>query len=183
MGILFDFLPLFAFFIAFKFWGIYVATGVAMVLSVLQISFFVVQKRTVPVTLYINGGIIVVLGAATLFLHNEWFIKWKPTVLYLLFASILFVGQKFYNKNFIKMLSGAGAEQLALPDILWRKLNYAWAGFFLIVSILNIVVAYHFETAVWVNFKVFGILGLLVFFVVAQGVYLTRYGIGSGKVE
>jgi intracellular septation protein len=174
MGILFDFLPLIAFFIAFKFWGIYGATGVAMLLSLLQLGFFVVQRKKVPSTLYLNAGIIVVLGAATLFFHNEWFIKWKPTVLYLLFATILFVGQKFYNKNFIKLLSGAGVEALKIDEDVWVRLNYAWMLFFVVVAILNILVAYKVSTATWVNFKVFGILGLLIVFVVLQGVYLAK---------
>jgi len=172
MKLLFDFLPIIAFFIVFKIWGIYAATGVAIGVSFLQVIWFLIRKEKVPVSLWVNLAIITIFGGATIYLHNELFIKWKPTVLYLFFALALFIGEKFFNKNFMKVLSG---NQIDLPENVWKVLNRSWAIFFLIMSIVNILVAYSVSTEMWVNFKLFGLLGLTFIFAIGQGIYLSRH--------
>lgn len=173
MKIFFDFLPIIAFFVAFKIGGIYVATGVAIAVSFLQVIWFILRKEKVPISLWVNLGIISIFGGATIFLHNEWFIKWKPTVLYLFFAIALVASEKFFGKNLMKTLSGGG---LVLSDKVWSVLNLSWAIFFAVMAIINILVAYTVSTETWVNFKLFGLLGLTLAFAIGQGIYLMRSG-------
>lgn len=172
MKLLFDFLPIIAFFVAFKFAGIYVATGVAIAVTVIQVLWAFVRKEKVQNVLWVNLIIISLFGGATIFFHNEWFIKWKPTVLYLFFAGALYLGDKFFNKNLIKSLSG---QALVLPEKVWEALKNSWIIFFVIISFLNIAVAYTVSTEVWVNFKLFGLLGLTLIFAIGQGIYLSRH--------
>ncbi len=172
MKLLFDLFPLLLFFAAYKFADIYVATGVAMAASVLQIVWLAARRKKIEPMHWINMAIIVVFGGATLFLHDEVFIKWKPTVLYWLFAVVLAGGQLLFKRNFLRSLLGA---QIQLPDAVWNRLNLAWVLFFTAVGALNLYVAYGWPTEIWVNFKVFGIFGLLLVFVVLQSVYLGRH--------
>jgi intracellular septation protein len=170
--LLFDFLPLLLFFAAFKLLGIYGATAVAMTAALLQIGFLVATGRTIEPMHWVNVGVIVVFGGLTLFLQDETFIKWKPTVLYWVFGGALLVGQFAFGRNLIrKMLE----KQISLPDPVWNRLNLAWAAFFTFAGALNIVVAYTFPTETWVNFKVFGLMGLLLAFIVAQSFYIGRF--------
>jgi len=172
MKLLFDLFPLVLFFAAYKFADIYVATGVAMAASVLQIVWLLVRRRKIEPMHWINLTIIVVFGGATLFLHDEVFIKWKPTVLYWLFAAVLGGGQWLFKRNFLRSMLGA---QIQLPDPVWSRLNLAWVTFFAAVGGLNLYVAYNWPTETWVSFKVFGIFGLLLVFVVLQSLYLGRH--------
>ncbi len=172
MKLLFDLFPLLLFFAAFKFADIYVATGVAMAASVCQIIWLLARRKKIEPMHWINLGIIVVFGGATLFFHNEVFIKWKPTILYWLFAAVLAGGQWLFRRNFLRSMLGA---QIQLPDAIWGRLNTAWAGFFAAVGGLNLYVAYNWPTETWVSFKVFGIFGLLLVFVVLQSIYLGRH--------
>ena len=158
MKLLFDLFPLLLFFAAYKFADIYVATGVAMAASVLQIAWLLVRRRKTEPMHWINLAIIVVFGGATLFLHDEVFIKWKPTVLYWLFAVVLAGGQWLLKRNFLRSMLG---KQIQLPDPIWNRLNLAWTAFFAAVGALNLYVAYSWPTETWVSFKVFGIFGLL----------------------
>lgn len=172
MKLLFDLLPLLLFFVAYKFADIYTATGVAIAASVLQLGYLVVRRKKIEFTHWLNVIIIVVFGGATLFFHNETFIKWKPTVLYWMFAAALVVSQTFFRRNLIQSMLN---QQVELPESVWQRLNLAWIAFFAVIGMLNIYVAYTYPTPVWVNFKVFGILGLMVAFILAQSVYLSRY--------
>jgi intracellular septation protein len=113
-----------------------------------------------------------VFGGATLLLHDETFIKWKPTVLYWLFAAVLAGGELFAGRNLLRALLGA---QLELPDTAWRRLNLSWIGFFALMGAANLAVAYNFSTDAWVNFKLFGGIGLMLLFVLAQGLVLAKY--------
>jgi intracellular septation protein len=122
--------------------------------------------------LWASLAIIVVFGGATLFLHDETFIKWKPTILYWLFAAVLAGGELFLRRNLIRSLLGG---QLQLPDHAWRTLNRSWAGFFAFMGAANLFVAYSFSTDAWVNFKLFGGIGLMVLFVLAQSMFLAKY--------
>lgn len=172
MKLLFDLFPLLLFFGAYKFADLYIATGVAMAASVLQIVWLVARRKKIEPMHWINLTIIVVFGGATLFLHNELFIKWKPTVLYWLFAVVLMGGQLLFKRNILRSMLSA---QIQLPDAIWKRLNMAWACFFAVVGCVNLYVAYNWPTETWVTFKVFGIFGLLLAFVVVQSIYLGRH--------
>ncbi|AVP58136.1 septation protein A [Pulveribacter suum] len=172
MKLLIDFFPIILFFAAFKLWGIYTATGVAIAATIAQIAYIRLRHGKVEPMQWLSLGVIVLFGGATLLAHSETFIKWKPTVLYWLMGGTLLLGQLLFRKNFIKSLMGA---QIELPDAVWRQLNWGWAGFFSAMGVLNLWVAYHFDTDTWVNFKLFGGIGLMIAFVVAQALYLSRF--------
>ena len=122
--------------------------------------------------LWVSLAIIVVFGGATLLLHDETFIKWKPTVLYWMFALVLSVSAVFFRRNLIRSMMG---EQIQLPDAAWNKLNFSWAGFFACMGFLNLYVAFSYPTDTWVNFKLFGGMGLMLAFVLGQGLFLAKY--------
>jgi intracellular septation protein len=172
MKFLFDLFPVILFFIAFKLQGIYVATGVAIAASFAQIGYLWLRGRRIDTMLWVSLAIIVVFGGATLLLHDETFIKWKPTVLYWLFAIVLVTSEAAFRKNLIRAMLG---EQIQLPGATWKKLNFSWAGFFAAMGFLNLYVAFNFSTDNWVNFKLFGGMGLMLVFVIAQGMFLAKY--------
>ncbi|MHB1085319.1 MAG: septation protein A [Thiobacillus sp.] len=151
--------------------GIYLATLVAIVASFGQIGWVKLRGNKVEVMMWVSLGIIAVFGGATLWLHNESFIKWKPTVLYWIFAGIIF-GSAAVGRNVIKSLMKA---QMELPDSAWGRLNASWGGFFAFMGVANLVVAFNFSTDTWVNFKLFGSLGLMLVFVIGQSMMLTKY--------
>ena len=172
MKFLFDLFPIILFFIAFKLQGIYVATGVAIAASFAQIGWLWLRGRKIDMMLWLSLAIIVVFGSATLLLHDETFIKWKPTVLYWLFACVLTGSALIFHKNLIRTMLG---EQIQMPDTAWSKLNLSWAGFFAGMGFLNLYVAFNYPTDTWVNFKLFGGMGLMLAFVIGQGVFLAKY--------
>ncbi len=172
MKLLLDFFPIILFFAAFKVAGIYWATGIAIIATVIQIAWLRLRFGKVEPMQWLSLGVIVLFGGATLLAHSETFIKWKPTVLYWLMGAVLAAGQLLFNRNFLKSLMGA---QLALPDPAWRTMTWSWTGFFAVMGGLNLWVAYTFDTDTWVSFKLFGGIGLMLVFVLAQGVYLSRY--------
>ena len=172
MKFLFDLFPVILFFVAFKLSDIYVATAVAIVASFMQVGWLKMRGRRVEPMLWASLGIIVVFGGATLVLQDETFIKWKPTILYWLFAAALAGGELVFGRNLIRSLLG---EQLQLPDHAWRKLNWSWIGFFTLMGAANLYIAFSFSTDTWVNFKLFGSMGLMFLFVLAQGLFLSKY--------
>jgi intracellular septation protein len=172
MKVLFDLFPVILFFAAYKVFGIYAATAVAIAASFAQIGWLKFRGKRIEPMLWISLAIIVVFGGATLLLHDETFIKWKPTVLYWLFAAALLGSQWFAGKNLMRSLMGT---QLKLPDAVWNKVNVSWSIFFLAAGAINLYVAFNFATDTWVNFKLFGLMGLMIVFVVAQGLYLAKY--------
>jgi len=172
MKFLFDLFPVILFFIAFKLQGIYVATAVAIGASFAQIGWLWLRGRKIDAMLWVSLAIIVVFGSATLLLRDETFIKWKPTVLYWIFASVLSGSALFFRKNLIRAMLG---EQIRLPDPAWSKLNFSWVGFFACMGFLNLYVAFNFPTDTWVNFKLFGGMGLMLAFVIGQGLFLAKY--------
>lgn len=151
--------------------GIYLATLVAIVASAGQIAWVKLRGRKVETMMWVSLGIIAVFGGATLWLHDESFIKWKPTVLYWVFAAIIF-GAAFLGRNVIRSLMGT---QMELPEAAWSRLNASWGGFFSFMGVANLFVAFNFSTDTWVNFKLFGSLGLMLVFVIVQSMMLTRY--------
>lgn len=172
MKLLIDFFPIILFFVAFKVWGIYAATAVAIAATVLQIAYLRFRNGRVEPMQWVSLGVIVLFGGATLLAESETFIKWKPTVLYWLMGGALLFGQLIFRKNLLRSVMGA---QLQLPEAVWLRLNWAWTGFFAVMGALNLWIAFHFDTDTWVNFKLFGGMGLMLVFVVAQALYLSRY--------
>jgi intracellular septation protein len=172
MKFLFDIFPVVLFFIAFKIYDIYVATAVAIVATFLQIGWTFLRHRRVDNLLWVSLAVIVVFGGATLLLQDETFIKWKPTVLYWLFAAVLAVAVLAFRKNLIRAMM---ESQVTLPEGVWGRLLASWIGFFAFMGALNIIVAYNFSTDAWVNFKLFGGIGLMLAFVVLQALMLARH--------
>ena len=172
MKLLLDFFPIILFFVAYKVWGIYAATGVAIAATVVQLAYMRIKTGKTEPMQWVSLAIIVVFGGATLLAHNENFIKWKPTVLYWVMGTVLLIGQLVFNKNFIRTLMGT---QIQLPDPVWKNLNWGWTGFFAVMGALNLWVAFNFDTDTWVNFKLFGGMGLMIVFVIAQAIYLSRH--------
>jgi intracellular septation protein len=172
MKFLFDVFPVVLFFVAFKLYDIYVATAVAMVASFLQIGWLWLRGRKIENMLWVSLGVIVVFGGATLLLQNETFIKWKPTVLYWLFSTALAVAALGFKKNLIRSMM---ETQVTLPDPVWSRLLASWIAFFVAMGVINLFVAYYFSTDAWVNFKLFGGIGLMLVFVVLQALMLSRY--------
>ncbi len=174
MKFLFDLFPVILFFIAFKTGDIFIATGVAIVATFAQIGWLLARKRKIDKMLWISLAIIVVTGGLTLIFHDETFIKWKPTVLYWAFAAGLGGSTLFFRKNLIHSLL---AEQFDAPDFVWRRLNQAWIGFFIFMGFANLAVAFalNLSTETWVNFKLFGGIGLMLLFALIQGLLLSKY--------
>ena len=201
MKILFDFLPIALFFGMFKYadghkeWAastatewlgfmvaggvvglaeapVLLATVVVIVATLAQILWIKARGHKVDTMLWVSLGLVTVLGSATIYFHSENFIKWKPTVLYWVMGGSLLVAQVFFRINLIQRLMGA---QMELPDGAWRAMGWAWTGFFAAMGVLNLWVAYNFDTNTWVNFKLFGGMGRLFVFVIAQALYLGRY--------
>jgi len=172
MKILFDFFPIFIFFIAFKFAGIYAATAVFLIATCLQMAIYWIMYRRFEKMHIITFVLGLILGGATLFLHDVMFIKWKPTAIYWGFACVFFFTQLFNKKTLIQSMM---ESNISLPPEIWKKLNTSWGIFFILMGILNLYVVYNFDTNTWVNFKLFGLLGFTLAFVIIQGIYLSKH--------
>ncbi len=201
MKLLFDFVPLVLFFATFKWAGanadasaawatehlgmavsggvvtpsvapMLLATLVAIATTVAQVAFQLVRRKKVGATLWMSLVIITVMGGLTVWLQSEVFIKWKPTLLYGAFALVLALGQWVGGKNLLRSMLG---QEIRLPDPVWHRLLLAWVGFFVGAALLNLWVAYSFDTSTWVNFKVFGLIALTLAFTLAQGFYMARF--------
>ncbi len=201
MKLLFDLFPVILFFIAYKLGGSYpheagqlasawlggivasgtvseaqapilLATAVAIVASLAQVGWLMARGRRVEPMLWVSLGVIVVFGGATIWLNDETFIKWKPSILYLLFAGSLLAGRLLWKRNFVRALLG---QQIELPEPVWERLLWVWSGFFALLAAANLYVAYTFSTDTWVNFKLFGLMGLTLAFVIGIGVWLSQH--------
>jgi len=172
MKFLIDFFPILLFFIAYKFFDIYVATGVAIAATFLQVAITWLKNRTVEKMQLVTLAVIIVFGGLTLYLHDEQFIKWKPTVINWLFGAAFLASHLFGQQTAIeRMLS----SNLQLPQPIWRRLNLGWIIFFAAMGMANLYVMSAFSRDTWVNFKLFGMLGLTLVFVILQSLYLSRY--------
>jgi intracellular septation protein len=171
MKFLFDLFPVILFFAAFQLWDIYVATAVAIAASFAQIGWLALRRRKIEPMLWASLAIIVVFGGLTLALRDKTFIQWKPTVLYWLFAAVL-AGGALSGRNLIRAMM---SQQMRLPDPVWARLNWSWVGFFAFMGAANLYVAYNFSESAWVSFKLFGGMGLMLAFVLAQALLLSRY--------
>jgi len=172
MKILTEFLPILLFFIAYKFYGIYVATAVAIAAAVIQVGWLKFSKKPVEKMHWITLIMLVIFGGSTILLQDETFIKWKPTVINWIFAGA-FIGSQFIGKK--TLAERAMSKALTLPTIIWIRLNISWAAFFIFSGILNLYVAFNFDTDTWVNFKLFGLMGLTFVFVILQVLFVSRY--------
>jgi intracellular septation protein len=172
MKFLLDFFPILLFFIAYQVWDIYVATAVAVVAAALQVGWQRLRHGRVEKMQAVTLALLVVFGGLTLLLHDPVFIKWKPTVVNWLFAVAFLVSAYVGERSLLQRMMG---HAVTLPEPIWRRLNWAWVVFFAAMGVANIVVAYQFSEEVWVNFKLFGLLGLTLLFVLAQAPYLAKH--------
>lgn len=201
MKLLLDFLPLVLFFGTFKYaeankdWAatfasdhfgaivsggvvgpdeapVLLATLVVIVATLLQIGVIYARGKKPDMMLWITFVLVVVLGGATVWFHNATFIKWKPSVLYWAMGLAFWISQTLFRKNLLQALIG---DQLELPPTVWQRLNFAWIGFFALMGVINLYVAYSFSTSTWATFKVFGATGLMLVFMLGQGLYLSRH--------
>ncbi len=172
MKLLFDLFPVILFFIVFKLAGVFAATASAIVATFIQVGWVKYRHGKVDTMLWVSLGIITVFGGATLLLHDETFIKWKPTILYWFFTATLLFSAILLKKNLMRSML---QEKMALPDFVWHRLNLSWSAFFAVLGILNLYVAYNFSTDTWVNFKLFGATGIMLVFILAQAALLSKY--------
>jgi len=201
MKLLFDFLPIILFFATFKYadahkaWAsefanahlsfaiiggrigpaeapVLLATAVVILATAAQVALLKLRGRKVDTTLWVSLALVVVLGGLTIHLRSETFIKWKPSVLYWAMGLAFWLSPLLFRRNLLQAMLG---EQLDLPAKVWHRLNFAWIAFFAVMGFLNLWVAYHFSTDTWVSFKLFGSMGLMLVFTVAQGIVLSRY--------
>ena len=197
MKLLFDLFPVILFFATFKYYGsnpegaaalvgsllgsavldvkqapILLATIVVIVATMAQIAWVHFRHGKVDKMLWVSLVLVTVFGSMTLIFQDETFIKWKPTILYWVFAGSLAFAALVLRKNPLRAMLG---EQLTLPDAVWGKVNLSWIVFFLFMGALNLVIAFNFSTDTWVNFKLFGGMGLLLLFVLGQGLLLAKY--------
>lgn len=169
---LLEFIPVILFFITYKLYDIYIATAVIIVATIIQVCITWIKYKKVEPMQWITLGLIVVMGGATIYLQNEQFIKWKLTVIEWLFG-LAFLGSQFFGKKtFVERMMGANLE---LPSPVWKKLNIAWASFFISVGFINIYVMQNFNTDDWVTFKTFGVPGLMLIFIIVQMLFIYKY--------
>lgn len=179
MKFLIDFFPILLFFIAYKVYDIYVATAVAIAAAFVQVGIHWFNHRKFEKSHLVTLAILVVFGGATILLQDEMFIKWKPSVVNWIFA-VAFLGSQFIgNKTIVERMM---SKSVTLPAAIWLKLNMSWVIFFIALGIINLFVVYNFDTDTWVNFKLFGMMGLTVMFVIAQALYMSRH-MDASKVE
>ena len=177
-NMLIDFIPVLLFFASFKIYGIYVATTVGIVATALQVIITRLLRKRFDKQQLVTLVVFVVFGGMTLYFHNPIFVKWKPTIVFWVFG-LAFLGSQFIGEKPIarRMLESLleGQNATIIPTKVWSRLNYAWSIFFITLGTVNLFVAYYFDTDVWVNFKVYGILGLLLLFSFVQAICLTRF--------
>ena len=172
MHIFLEYLPLIIFFIVNKFADFYWATGSLIVTTALQLGFYRFKKEKIPTRHWVIFTLVLVFGGLTIYLHDDTFIKWKVTIINLFFSVTLIVSNYAFNKNIIREFLG---ESLTLPEKIWARLNIAWATFFAFIAALNYYVAFNFELDTWVNFKVFGLTGLMFLFSITSILFLYKY--------
>ncbi len=169
---LFEFFPIVLFFIAYKVYGIYVATEVMIGATTLGVALTWLKYRQVTTMQWITLVLAVVLGGATIYLHDERFLKWKLSIVEWLFG-IAFLGSQFIGKKpFVERMM---SSNLTLPALVWKRLNLMWGSFFISVGFINLYVMQHYNTDDWVTFKTFGVPGLMIVFILVQIVFIYKY--------
>lgn len=172
MKLLFDFFPIILFFIAFKLFDIYVATAVAIAATLFQVIYSWLRHHKVESMQWVTLILIVVMGGATLYFQDEQFIKWKVSVINWLFGFAFLVSQFIGDKPLVERMM---ANNIELPPLIWKRLNLSWVIFFCSVGFVNLYVIFNFDTETWVNFKLFGMMGLTIIFVLLQAIFLSKY--------
>ena len=172
MQLFIEYFPLLVFFIIKSIAGIYWATGSLIVAAFVQIFYYKFKKEKIPAKQWIIFGLIVVFGGLTIYLQNDAFLKWKVTIINAFFAAALLISNTLFKKNIIKEFL---SESLSLPENIWSRLNLAWALFFLFCSGLNYYIAFNYALDTWVNFKVFGLTGLMFLFSITSILFLYKY--------
>jgi len=201
MKLLLDFLPLVFFFVTYKVAGmnaeaaaaftshwfggfvsggvvgpkeapVMLATIVVIIATLFQVAFMKFNKRRIDLMLWISLAMIVVLGGATVWFHNETFVKWKPSVFCWAMGLVLWISQAFFHRNLLRQTLG---EEIELPDFAWQRLNFAWIAYFALLGLVNLWVAYAFSTDAWASFHTFGSFGISIAFIVGQGFYLAKH--------
>ncbi|HEX3142060.1 MAG TPA: septation protein A [Rhizobacter sp.] len=201
MKFLLDFLPLLLFFGTFKFadahkeWAaalasnhlgflvsggvvgveeapVLLATLIVIAATLIQVITLKLMRRKIDLMLWITLALVVVLGGATVWFHDKTFIKWKPSIAFWAMGIALWSSQVLFKKNLLQSMIGG---ELKLPDMVWRRLNFAWVAFFGVMGLINVYVIHNFSDSAWATFKVFGVYGLMIAFTVAQVLYLSRY--------
>ncbi|WP_110875893.1 septation protein A [Franconibacter helveticus] len=169
---LLDFLPLIVFFVFYKLYDIFVASGALIVATAIALVYSWYKFRKLEKMTLVTFALVAVFGGLTIYFHNSEFIKWKVTIIYALFAGALLVGQWVMKKPLIQSMLG---KEITLPGSVWTRLNLAWAVFFIACGLLNIYVAFWLPESVWMNFKVFGLTALTLIFTLLSGVYMYRH--------
>lgn len=201
MKLILDFLPLFLFFATYKIASVHaqnaatlatqwlgslvmggvvgpcegpvlLATVVVMAATLFQVAWMRLNRRKIDLALWISLVIVVVFGGATIWYHSETFIKWKPSVILWVMGMIFLISQTLFQRNILRSTLG---EELELPDLVWKRLNFAWVIYFVVMGVLNLWVAYSFSTSAWADFHTFGSTGLSIAFLFGQGIYMSRY--------
>ncbi|MBL4236875.1 septation protein A [Vibrio fluvialis] len=168
---LLDFIPLIIFFALFKFYDIYVATDALIAATAVQVAVTYFMFKKVEKMQLITFVLVAVFGGMTIFLHDDNFIKWKVTIVYVIFALGLTISHMM-GKSAIKGMLG---KEITLPETVWAKVNWAWVGFFSVCAVLNIYIAYQLPLDVWVNFKVFGLLAATFAYTLLTGIYIYKH--------
>jgi len=172
MKFLFDFFPIIVFYIGYKMYDIYYATAFAIAATFIQVSLFWLKNRRFEKIHLITMGLITVLGGATIYFHDPAFIQWKVSVVNWLFGLVI-IGSHFIGKK--PLIERMMDHAINMEPGIWKRLNTAWGVFFLGLGFLNLYVMFNFEEATWVDFKVYGLLGLTIAFVILQSVYLAKH--------
>ena len=181
MKLFYDFFPVLVFFIVYKLSNIYTATGALIIASAIQIGYLWLRKKRVEPMYLITFLLVLVFGGITIMLHDAMYLKWKVSIVNWLFGFAFLVSQFFGRKTLVQFLFESSTDHhgkhpaIDLPKTVWGKLNLIWTLYFLMIGFINIYVAYRFSTAIWVDFKVFGMIGLTLLFVLAQTAYLYKH--------
>lgn len=171
MKLFFEFFPILLFFLVYKFLGIYAATASAIMVSGIQLFLTWLWDKRFDWMQGTTFLILLLLGGTTLFLHQEIFIKWKPTVINWILAAVFLISQ-LMRKPLIKVVMQRSVQ---LPQKIWHQLNISWAIFWFFMGCVNLYIIYHFDTSTWVNFKLFGYLGVTAIFIILQAIYINRH--------
>jgi len=180
MKFLFDFFPIIAFFIAFyipedREQGIYIATYTIIISTFIQVALYWLLYKKFEKMHLITFVVVLIFGGLTIYLQNEAFIKWKPTIVNWCFAIALIASHFIGDKPLFQRMLNLADNKLQLPDHVWRNVNMSWGIFFIFLGFVNLYVAFSFSTEFWVNFKAWGMTGLNFIFLIAIFIYIYQY--------
>ncbi|MGD0960381.1 MAG: septation protein A [Methylomonas sp.] len=171
-----EFFPIVLFFVIYKFYDIFVATAAVIAATIIQVLVYWLIYKKVESLQWITLALILVMGGATLYLQDEQFIKWKLSIIEWLFGAAFLASQFIGKKTFIERMMGGNIE---LPATIWKRLNLSWSLFFISIGFLNLYVMSNYSTDDWVNFKTFGVPGLMLIFIVVQMGFLYKHVPGT----